>query len=153
MANRRGLPLHERYDIGPECWEWNGARGVDGYGRVQRAHRVMWTEANGPIPKGMIVCHKCDNPPCVRPDHLFLGTPRDNALDRDRKGRRDFSHLLRAPRPVGEQTRHVLTEAQVLKMRRIYSRGATSQAALARRFVVSKSLVQAIVSRKIWRHV
>lgn len=77
--------------IGP-CLEWQGAR-LRGYGRVRRAgrmqyaHRVAWEEVNGPIPDGLLVLHRCDNPPCVRPEHLFLGTDADNARDKAEKGR------------------------------------------------------------------
>lgn len=76
------------------CIEWSGCRLVKGYGRINIktkalvAHRVAWELVNGPISKGMLVLHKCDNPPCINPDHLFLGTAADNAADRDSKGRR-----------------------------------------------------------------
>lgn len=77
---------------GPDqCWEWMGAKtGRDGYGRVggQRAHRVSWEIANGrPIPEGLIVLHSCDNPPCVNPRHLSVGTNTDNMRDASAKGR------------------------------------------------------------------
>lgn len=79
-------------DLSP-CVEWEGARHPQGYGRTwvdgksRRAHRVAWEETNGPIPEGMWVLHKCDNPPCVNIDHLFLGTAKDNAQDTVQKGR------------------------------------------------------------------
>jgi len=72
------------------CDEWDGPRDRDGYGRLsrgRRAHRVAWEEANGPIPDGMCVLHRCDNPPCRRLDHLFLGTVADNNRDKALKGR------------------------------------------------------------------
>ncbi len=82
--------------LGP-CELWQGSRSEDGYGRLyvggrpkphyRHAHRVAWERANGPIPDGMLVCHRCDNPSCVRLDHLFVGTAADNNHDRDRKGR------------------------------------------------------------------
>lgn len=74
------------------CLEWTGGRDRDGYGRVQtrtafRAHRVVWEMERGTIPKGLCILHRCDNPPCVAIDHLFLGTDIDNVIDRDRKNR------------------------------------------------------------------
>lgn len=87
-------------DMDGDCWEWLGHRQRDGYGTVkydretERAHRVAWILARGIIPPGLHVLHRCDNPPCVNPDHLWLGTHLENMRDRDSKNRR------RAP--VGE---------------------------------------------------
>jgi hypothetical protein len=82
---------------GDGCWEWKGRRYASGYGVVaiapgyrEATHRVSWRAHFGLIPEGMSVCHHCDNPPCVRPDHLFLGTALDNMRDAQRKGR--FPH-------------------------------------------------------------
>ena len=75
------------------CWEWAKARDHGGYGRFYTgtvnvgAHRMAWVLAVGPIPNGLCVLHRCDNPPCVNPDHLFLGTIRDNVHDAMKKGR------------------------------------------------------------------
>lgn len=78
---------------GSSCWTWSGRIGDRGYGqfddgdRTLRAHRVAWTLTRGEIPAGMQVLHRCDNPACVRPDHLFLGTHDDNMRDMAAKGR------------------------------------------------------------------
>lgn len=94
----RTRPLMERFwekvDMSGDCWVWTGSCSPWGYGQIgvppnqiARAHRVSWELHHGPIPHGLYVCHHCDNPRCVRPDHLFLGTPSDNTQDMLHKGR------------------------------------------------------------------
>jgi HNH endonuclease len=96
----RHRPLTERFwekvEKTDDCWLWLGNLNGNGYGytkleapsrRNELAHRISWTLHFGPIPEGLFVCHHCDTPPCVRPDHLFLGTHSDNMKDMWRKDR------------------------------------------------------------------
>lgn len=111
------------------CWPWTGATYPFGYGaigrghmRVEAAHRVSWELHHGPIPAGLKVLHRCDNPPCVNPEHLFLGTQADNMRDKQLKGR----------------ARKRLTTAQVVD---ILARHTESHAALAREYGVTRQAV------------
>ena len=135
---------------GPDaCWPWlGGTRTRDGYGRFQHAgqqffaHRYAFARAHGAIPADRLVCHRCDNPPCCNPAHLFLGTPLDNMRDKIAKGR--DSH--------GERNgRSVLTAADVAAIRAAHDAGATNKA-LAARFHVATSTISDIVLRQHWRH-
>jgi len=146
------------------CWLWRGNRDMKGYGRLYvdcraiRAHRIAWTLTNGPIPDGLCVCHRCDNPPCVRPDHLFLGTSADNTRDASAKGRMATGERNCMSRPEivvkirGSNNHNArLTEDQV---RLIRSRiGRVGQRQLAREFGVSKGTIWWIASGRQWKHV
>lgn len=137
------------------CWEWQGYRTRQGYGVIgvgsrldpprgtRLVHRVSWELVNGPIPDGLSVCHKCDNPPCVNPAHLFIGTNADNVADRERKGRNVV--------PRGEhQGNAKLTEAQV----RAIHADPRHQIEIAKAFGVSQATVSRIKIRAAngWRH-
>jgi hypothetical protein len=98
MRDLRGVPAVLRFwshvNWTDYCWTWMGAADRDGYGRfhvprgeTDTAHRVAWRLTFGPIPDGLQVLHKCDNPPCVRPDHLYVGTNEDNVRDKVERGR------------------------------------------------------------------
>lgn len=134
------------------CLLWSGTLAKDGYGHLYAkgptlAHRHAWTISRGPIPTDMDVCHKCDTPSCVNPDHLFLGTHLDNMRDRDRKGRWHQGAI-----PVGSKHyRAKLTEKTVLAIRRGELTG--SQRELAERLGVSPCLIGLILAGKRWKHV
>lgn len=129
-----------------ECWLWTGAiNSSNGYGRIRHnkyTHRVSYEFHFGAIPKGLFVCHRCDNPPCVRPDHLFLGTPGDNMRDMHSKQRQ----------ACGSQRSRLLTEDQVAAIRQRYAAGER-QCVLAREYTVSPVTMHNIVHNKTWRHV
>jgi len=134
-----------------ECWEWHGFFNHKGYGAFWipgrgpgqfMAHRVVWTLTRGSIPTGLCVCHNCDNPACCNPAHLFLGTPAQNAHDRDRKGRRR-----------GEHSRHKLTTEQVLYIRKASAIGGIHNRVLARKYGVSVPTIHQVVRRLTWAHV
>lgn len=134
---------------GDGCWEWTGmnqgARWPNGRMRIaghrELAHRVSWVMANGPIPPEACVCHTCDNPKCVRPSHLWLGTVAENFADMRRKRRH----------PIGElQGSSILTETDVREIRARYAVDGPS--ALGREFGVDESTVCNVYARRTWRH-
>jgi hypothetical protein len=134
------------------CLEWQGYKNSKGYGRTTisrksyRVHRVAWEIKYGPIPKGLDVLHRCDNPPCCDPEHLFLGTRADNAHDMIAKGR-----AMRGER----NNQAKLTETDVLEIRRIYVRGSRKfgSCALGHYFGVTNSTIGGIIRREYWTHV
>lgn len=134
------------------CIEWQGWR-VNGYGRLRlgskrvAAHRLSYEIENGPIPDGLCVCHKCDNPKCINPSHLFLGTRGDNNLDKTIKGRqaKGKTHGLRGEQhPLSR-----LTADDVSAIKEKYAGGAT-QRSIASAHRVSQSLVSQIINSKRW---
>lgn len=133
-----------------ECWEWLACKTTDGYGaswtgeKRESAHRMSWSLANGPIPDGLCVLHKCDNPGCVNPDHLFLGTQADNIADRDRKHRM-FLKL------GGLSPNAKLTIDQVKTIRKEYLRSGVTGVALAKEFSVTKQQISNIILEKCWK--
>ena len=141
-----------------DCWIWTGTKTLAGYGRkiinhkAFYTHRLVWELVNGKIPDGMEICHRCDNPSCVRPNHLFLGTQADNTHDAINKKRLNNS---------GENNgRAKLTLAQVREIKEVYvhsPRGQAiqgkenSQASLASLYNVTRYAIRAIVNGKTWR--
>lgn len=167
------------------CWEWTARRMPRGYGvtymggKTELAHRVAWTIANGEIHDGLFVLHRCDNPPCCNPSHLFLGTDQDNVDDMMRKGRGNYeaisgdrSWLRLHPEKVARGDKHPshlhpekmargedsgtskLTWEQVREIRRRYKRwgiGGDSTTTLAKEFGVGDVTIWQIVNNKTWK--
>ena len=133
-----------------QCWDWLAYRNPGGYGmfwykkRLQLAHRVSWQIHKGSIPKGLCVLHVCDNPSCVNPEHLWLGTRIDNNNDKVRKGR--AQHMF------GEENgRARFTKEQVLELRQLWHAGATLSE-LAGRFARPAASIHHAVSGYTWSH-
>ena len=144
----------EKVDRGGDgCWEWQGQRSRWGYGyfvfkgRRRHAHRISWELANGDPPGNLFVCHTCDNPPCVRPDHLFLGTALDNNRDRAAKGRTALN-----PFPGEDNGRAVLTEVDVREARARHARTGESFATIAREYRVSEAAMRFAIRGITWKH-
>ena len=174
--------------VGP-CWEWTGARDAYGYGafsfrgRPRKTHRLSWGIHRGLIPGGLCILHKCDNEPCINPDHLFLGTKKDNSQDMSRKGRsgahqhpethsRGDAHYSRTnPEKLARGQRHgsvtkpekirrgsdngwaKLNDELVIGIRALHALGSHSYAAVARHYHISKTHARGIILRKNWTHI
>jgi hypothetical protein len=157
----KGQPLLERFwskvDVRDpdECWEWQAARVRQGYGRFWigghegwniRAHRFAYELVIGEIPWGLDVCHSCDNPPCVNPAHLWVGTKKDNALDMVRKGR------AWKPTWAGEGAPGAkLTWEQVREIRALAKTTGLTRRELGALYGVAGNTVSMIVHGQIWK--
>lgn len=150
------------------CWLWTGKKVGMGYGsfahgkhhavKHYRAHRLSYEWAYGSIPAGLNVLHDCDNPACVRPDHLKLGTHQDNMDDKVRKGRQAKGmntsvYLYPEHRARGERSGQAnLSDIKVLAIRAEYANGH-SMSGIARQFAVSVGCINFVVKRKTWKHI
>lgn len=139
------------------CWLWTGTRRPDGYGVIGRgkrgkglirAHRLSWELVNGLVPVGKFVCHKCDNPSCVRPGHLFLGTNLDNIRDMRMKCRG-----VDPPVQYGEKNVNAkMSPYKVKKIRRLHASGV-SYKKLSVMFDVYWGTIRNLVTKRTWKHV
>lgn len=138
-----------KVDVGHpvDCWEWLATKNNYGYGKFHLsgktwlAHRAAWILIFGPIPKGFCVLHRCDNPPCCNPSHLFLGTRGDNIRDAARKGRMASGE---------EHYQSKLTEEEVLEIHKLYDTSEWTLAGLAEEYGVSTGTIGRVLSGKTW---
>lgn len=165
--NREAFLRHVAIADGNACWSWTGARNPLGYGLVRRrrvarnrfllAHRLAWEIFVGPIPEDGQVLHKCDNPPCVRPDHLFVGDHFENMRDMRQKGRARngvlsgfYSNGGRWPdRSGARNSRARLDASDVSELRNLSERGVPTSD-LCERFGIRRSQVRRIVRGLSW---
>jgi len=129
------------------CLVWGKYTAKNGYGQLgihskaMQAHRLAWTLANGPIPPGLKVLHRCDNPPCCNPDHLFLGTQADNVADMVAKNRNVYGE---------RQNSSKLTSDQVITIRARYAQGGTTHKSLAIKYGVNPTTIGCVVRGQTW---
>ena len=142
---------YEKYVVKQEgCWDWNGIVEWTGYGKLGirppiKAHRASWLIHKGEIPKGLIVCHTCDNRKCTNPDHLWIGTYRENTQDRVKKGR--------CKTPKGVQLKvSQLDENQVKGIKILLKNGLTCSD-IGRQYGVSRKIISRIKNGDTWKHI
>lgn len=139
---------------GSGCWVWIGNLDIGGYGRIvvhgrkMKSHRYSWQIHFGPIPPGMLVCHKCDRPACVRPDHLFLGTNLDNRRDSVDKDRHNSGHGCGELNGNAKLTQEAVD--YIRKHHRRRSRGEFRTNALAARFGVLPEAIRSLLRGQTW---
>jgi hypothetical protein len=158
MKMRKSLEQRFMEKVHPEpmsgCWLWGGCIDSKGYGQIRRgANTLGVAQATAVslglrgvvVPAGMVVCHRCDNPPCVNPDHLFIGTHKDNSDDKIRKGRGN------PVKGVGHYQARI-TDSDVISIRRAYKGGATLKE-LSATYGLNTSAIGHVVVGRTWKHV
>ena len=165
LRGKRYVSAEDRFnqsylvDAETGCWNWQNFVTPGRYGTItvngkaMRAHRYSWSRLNGDIPQGMVICHKCDNPSCVNPDHLFIGTRQDNEKDKVSKGRQAKGRRLAEAQGnhvrCGEQCpTSKLTDSVVTSIRN----DPRSQRVIADEYGTTQSNVYRIKNRHTWRH-
>ena len=138
----------DKVDRGGDCWEWMACKNIHGYGqfrvddKIRLSHRVSWEMANCEIPNGLCVCHHCDNPGCVNPDHLFLGAQKDNVNDMTQKER--------APDRSGGKNPYAKLDEMDVKFIRHWLKGRHKQQDIADAFSVSQTAISDIKTGRAW---
>lgn len=134
------------------CWNWNGDRYDSGYGRLRdrnkrqvRAHRFFYEQVYGVIPEGLCALHKCDNRACVNPDHIFVGTKKDNMQDCLKKKRHKYIAHHGEDNGMSK-----LSKEKVTKIRELWAKGGIYQSDIAKKFGVTQQVISKVVNYKTW---
>lgn len=151
LGEQFAAKFHASYQTGEGCWEWAQTKFANGYGavcyggRVLQAHRVSYVLEHGSVETSKFVCHKCDNPACVRPDHLFLGTQKQNMADMLTKGRGNVRH--------GEYSGSAKLNDGKVRFARIAHQCGMTYTRIGQIFGVSYKTIEQAVKRQRWAHV
>lgn len=143
----------DRVKVTPSgCWEWQGARDKKGYGSVRvkgktrRVHRLAWELTYGGVPVSLLVCHRCDNPPCINPEHLLAQTSKENTMDMERRIR--YKGRFKIGR-IPENRK--FTPAKISAIRRKYRTGTCTQKELAAKHSTSQGHISNIITERAWQ--
>jgi len=138
-----------------ECWEWKGTRDIGNYGKLYisspkrttlMAHRISYFLKNGKFPLEMKILHICDNPPCCNPNHLKIGTQKDNVDDCIKKGRR-------SPQNCDNNNRRILNSSQVIETKELYETGSYSAREIAEKYCVHTTTINYILRGISWKEI
>lgn len=146
--------LENYVDKTGDCWIWTKNTYKYGYGRLSigkskqiRAHRYMYEKTYGVIPNGMNVLHSCDNPRCIKPEHLFLGTQKDNVTDMMKKRRGGYKSFKGE-----EHSNSKLKDTDIIKIKEMWSSGLFLQREIAKELGISQQVISKIVNGIAWKH-
>jgi hypothetical protein len=141
------------------CWEWTGGTFDGRYGQFRvgkrkvKAHRYAWAMAGRELPPEKILCHKCDNERCVNPDHLFVGTYKDNSEDREAKGRGSGNRYAKRGMKGQANPASKITDAEAQSIYSEYAHGGVTKTELSIKYNISLSQVVNITLKRMWKHV
>lgn len=141
------------------CWNWSAGTFGGRYGQFRlgkkkvKAHRVAWIISGKSIPNGLILCHHCDNPKCVNPQHMFVGTHKDNAQDRERKNRGSGNRFAKVGQPGESNPAAKLTVNDVRHIRNLHKSHGWTKKRIATHFGVSLSQIVNITLMRSWKNV
>lgn len=159
LERLRAALVHRTRKTKSDCWEWTGPKFGDGYGNCgsgfpfQRAHRTSYLLHNGEITQGLYVLHKCDNPLCINPNHLYLGDAKQNAKDAIERGQHPVGPNKKKGHVGEKNLKAKLSEKDVLDIRKRYIPRKVSTYMLAKEYGVHRKTIQRLINKENWSHI